>query len=63
MTITELEFVLFLGFVCMTFMYFKIRAELNLHRRVTAEVFMRIAQGKMKVKETEEGFDLVAGGE
>jgi hypothetical protein len=63
MTITELEFILFVGFTVMTFLYFKIKAEMYAHKRMTAEIFMRIAAGKMKVKETEEGFDIVAVGE
>lgn len=57
-TITELELVLFVAFVIMTGMYFKLRGELYTHRRVTAEVFMRIAKGNMRVTETEDGFDL-----
>jgi hypothetical protein len=56
-TISELELVLFIGFVVMTGAYFKIKAELNVHRRITGEIFMRIAKGKMRVKETDEGFD------
>ena len=56
-TITELEFVLFVGFVVMTGAYFKLRAELNMHRRITGEIFMRVAKGKMRIKETDEGFD------
>ena len=63
MTISELEFILFVGFTVMTFLYFKIKAEMYAHKRMTAEIFMRIAAGKMKVKETEEGFDIVAVGE
>jgi hypothetical protein len=63
MTISELELVLFVGFTVMTFLYFKIKAEMYAHKRMTAEIFMRIAAGKMKVKETEEGFDIVAVGE
>ena len=63
MTISELEFILFVGFTVMTFLYFKIKAEMYAHKRLTAEIFMRIAAGKMKVKETEEGFDIVAVGE
>ena len=59
MTITELEFVLFIGFAVMTFLYFKIKAEMYAHKRMTAEIFMRIAAGKMKVHETEAGFDIV----
>ena len=57
-TITELEFVLFFGFVVMTLMYFKARAELHMHRRITADVFMRIAKGNLRVTETEDGFEL-----
>ena len=60
MTISELEFILFIGFAVMTFLYFKLKAELYTHKRMTAEIFMRIANGSMKVKETEEGFDIVA---
>jgi len=59
MTITELEFILFVGFVVMTGMYFKLRGELYMHRRVTAEIFMRIANGNMKVVETDDGFDFL----
>jgi hypothetical protein len=58
-TITELELVLFIGFAVMNFLYFKIKAEMYAHKRITAEIFMRIAAGKMKVKETEDGFDIV----
>jgi hypothetical protein len=57
-TITELEFVLFIAFVVMTAMWFRMRAELYMHRRMTAEIFMRIAKGNMKVTETEDGFEL-----
>lgn len=58
MTITELEFVLFIGFAVMTFLYFKARGELSMHRRITGEIFLRIAKGEIKVTETEDGFDL-----
>ena len=57
-TITELELVLFFGFVVMTLMYFGAKAELHMHKRVTHEVFMRIAKGNVKVTETEYGFEL-----
>jgi len=57
-TITELEFVLFVAFGVMTAMWFRLRAELIMHRRVTAEIFLRIAKGNMKVTETEDGFEL-----
>ena len=58
MTITELEFVLFIGFVVVTFLYFKARGELSMHRRITGEIFLRIAKGEIKVTETEDGFEL-----
>lgn len=57
-TITELELVLFFAFVVMTAMWFRLRAELIMHRRITAEIFLRIAKGNMKVTETEDGFEL-----
>jgi hypothetical protein len=57
-TITELELVLFIAFAIMTGMYFKLRGELYMHRRVTAEIFMRIAKGNVKVIETEDGYEL-----
>lgn len=58
-TITELELVLFVGFVVMTGMYFKLRAELCMHKRITTELMTRIASGKMKVVETDDGFDFL----
>ena len=56
-TITELEFVLFIAFGIMTAMWFKLRAELYMHKRVTIELMTRIASGKMKVVETDNGFN------
>jgi hypothetical protein len=60
MTITELELVLFVAFVVMTYMYFKLRGEIYLHRRITGEIFIRIAKGQIRVVESDEGrgFDL-----
>ncbi len=57
-TITELELVLFIGFAAMTFLYFKARGEVSMHRRITGEIFLRIAKGEIKVTETEDGFEL-----
>ena len=57
-TITELELVLFIGFAVMTFLYFKARGEVSMHRRITGEIFLRIAKGEIKVTETEDGFEL-----
>jgi len=57
-TITELEFILFIAFGVMTAMWFRLRAELYMHKRVTHDVFMRIAKGNVKVTETEDGFEL-----
>ena len=56
-TITELELVLFIAFGVMTAMWFRLRAELYMHKRITAELMTRIASGKMKVVETDDGFD------
>lgn len=58
MTVTELEFVLFIGFVVMTFLYFKTKGEFALHKRITLEVFHRIAQGEIEVVKTADGFEL-----
>jgi hypothetical protein len=57
-TITELELVLFIAFSVMTAMWFRLRAEFYMHKRVTHEVFMRIAKGNVKVTETDDGFEL-----
>jgi hypothetical protein len=57
-TITELELVLFIGFAMMTILYFKARGEVSMHRRITGEIFLRIAKGEIKVTETEDGFEL-----
>jgi len=56
-TITELEFVLFIAFGVMTAMWFRLRAELYMHKRMTAEILMRVAKGNMKVTETDDGFN------
>ena len=47
-TITELELVLCIGFAVMTFLYFKARGEVSMHRRITGEIFMGIAKGEIK---------------
>ena len=58
-TITELELVLFIGFAVMTFLYFKARGEVSMHRRITGEIFTRIARGEIKVVDDGDGgFDL-----
>jgi len=57
-TFTELEMVLLIAFGVLTFYFNKLKSELCMHRRVTAEIFMRIAKGNMKVTETEDGFDI-----
>ncbi len=55
MTITELELVLFIGFVVMTYLYFKLRGDVYMHRSITGEIFIRIAKGQIRVVETDEG--------
>jgi hypothetical protein len=57
-TITELEFVLFIGMVVMTYLYFKQRAEIILFRRQTMNIFHQVATGKLKINETDEGFEM-----
>jgi hypothetical protein len=57
-TMTELELVALIGFAVMTFLYFKARGEVSMHRRITGEIFLRIAKGEIKVTETEDGFEL-----
>ena len=56
-TITELELVLFIAFGVMSALYFRLKAELYMHKRMTGELLSRIESGKMKVIETDEGFD------
>jgi len=56
-TFTELELVLLIAFGVMTFYFFRLKAELYMHRRVVAEMFMRIAKGNVKVTQTDDGFD------
>lgn len=58
-TITELEMTLFVAFCFMTFWYFKLKAELYMHKRMTGELLSRIASGSMKVVETDEGFEFM----
>ena len=57
-TITELEFVLFIGLVVMTYLYFKEKAEGILFKRQTMNIFHQVAIGKLKIKETDEGFEM-----
>ena len=57
-TITELEFVLFIGLVVMTYLYFKEKAEGILFKRQTMNIFHQVAIGKLKIKETDDGFEM-----
>lgn len=57
-TITELEFVLFIGLVVMTYLYFKEKAEGVLFKRQTMNIFHQVAIGRLRIKETEEGFEM-----
>jgi len=57
-TITELEFVLFIGLVVMTYLYFKQRAEIVSFKTQTMNIFHQVAIGKLKIKETEDGFEM-----
>jgi len=57
-TITELEFVLFVGMVVMTYLYFKEKAEGVSFKRTTMNIFHQVAIGKLKIKETDDGFEM-----
>ena len=57
-TITELEFVLFIGMVVMTYLYFKQKAEMHSFKQQTMNIFHQVAKGKLKITETEEGFEM-----
>jgi len=57
-TITELEFVLFIGMVVMTYLYFKQKAEMHSFKQQTMNIFHQVAIGRLKIKETDEGFEM-----
>lgn len=57
-TITELEFVLFVSLVVVGFMYFKEKADSVSFKRTTMRLFHEIAKGNIKVTETDEGFEM-----
>lgn len=57
-TITELEFVLFIGLVVMTSLYFKQKAEIHSFKQQTMNIFHQVAIGRLKIKETDEGFEM-----
>jgi hypothetical protein len=57
-TITELEFVLFIGMVVMTYLYFKQKAEIHSFKQQTMNIFHQVAIGRLKIKETDDGFEM-----
>ena len=57
-TITELEFVLFIGMVVMTYLYFKQKAEMHSFKQQTMNIFHQVAIGRLKIKETDDGFEM-----
>lgn len=59
MEVTLTEMLLFAWAIGATAQWFQLRDELRNHRMMTGEVFKRIAQGRIKVTETEDSFDLV----
>jgi hypothetical protein len=59
MEVTVTEMLLFAWAMLATAQWFQLRDELRHHRAMTGEVFKRIAQGRIKVTETEDSFDLV----
>jgi hypothetical protein len=58
MTITMTELALFVWAMVATLFWLQARHDLKIHRTITAEIFMRIAKGKIKVVETEDHFEL-----
>jgi len=50
--------VLFVGMVVMTYLYFKEKAEGVSFKRTTMNIFHQVAIGKLKIKETDDGFEM-----
>lgn len=59
MEITLTELFLFTWAIIATIMWQQCRHELGVHRFMTGEVFKRIAQGRIKVVDKKDSFDLV----
>ena len=59
MEVTLTETLLFAWAMLATAQWFQLKDELRNHRAMTGEVFKRIAQGRIKVTESEDSFDLV----
>ncbi len=59
MEITMTEMLLFAWAVFATGMWFDTKNDLRVHRLMTGEVFKRIADGRIKVVDKEDSFDLV----
>jgi hypothetical protein len=56
-TFTELELVLLCAFGFVTWMYFLLRAKFIYHHQMMDSIFHDVAEGKIKIFETENGFD------
>jgi len=59
MEVTVTEMLLFAWAVGATIMWQQTKQDFKVHRIMTGEIFTRIAQGRIKVVETEDSFDLV----
>ena len=59
MEVTVTEMLLFAWATGATLMWQQVRNELRVHRIMTGEIFKRIADGRIKVVETDDSFDLV----
>ena len=59
MEVTVTEMFLFGWCVVVTILWQQNKHELRVHRLMTGEVFKRIADGRIKVVEKEDSFDLV----
>ena len=59
MEVTMTEMLLFAWAIFATGMWLDTKNDLRIHRVMTGEVFKRIADGRIKVVEKEDSFDLV----
>lgn len=58
MEVTMTELFLFGWAMVATILHQQVKGELRLHRGMTGEVFRRIAEGRIKVRLTEDSFEL-----
>jgi len=59
MEVTLAELFLFAWAAVVTLLWQQAKHEFRMHRMMTGELFKRIADGRIKVVETEDSFDIV----